>query len=71
MNLRYSNHALRRLAQRGITQDDVEWALKRQLDPFPGQTGTVWLRGAAGGGRILKVCVPLHDHHFVITAVWE
>jgi hypothetical protein len=59
------------MEKRAISEQDVEAALRHRIgDPSPGQPGTIWLRGYAVGGRILKVCVPVNDHEFVITAAW-
>jgi hypothetical protein len=67
----YSDHALRKMAQRRITKLDVESALRRPTGaPTPGQPGTMWIRGYAAGGRILKVCVRATDPDYVITAAW-
>ena len=69
--VRYSTHAQRKMAERGITEADVEAALSRpSRDPTPGQPGTIWLWGFAAGSRILKVCVPTADQEYVITAAW-
>ena len=60
------------VAQRGITENDLEWALRRQTgQPQAGEPGTIWIRGFASGGRILKVCVRVADRDFVITAAWQ
>lgn len=67
----FSDHAEKKMAQRGITREDVEAALRRRVgNPSPGEPGTIWIRGYAGGSRILKVCVPIADQDFVITAAW-
>ena len=67
----YSAHARRRMQSRAITETDVEQALNRRIGhPSPGEPGTVWIRGFAGGGRILKVCVRTADHGYVVTAAW-
>ena len=67
----YANHAEDRLRERGITKADVEWALRHRIgNPDAGEPGTVWIRGYAVGGRIVKVCVRADDHYYVITAVW-
>jgi len=59
------------MAKRVITEQDVESALRRRVgNPEPGEPGTIWLRGYAAGGRILKVCVPMDDQEYVITAAW-
>jgi hypothetical protein len=69
--LQISSHAKERMAQRGINPADVAAALGRRIgQPQPGQPGTIWIRGYAAGGRILKVCVRASDEEFVITAVW-
>jgi hypothetical protein len=60
------------MAERGITEADVETALRQPIgDPLPGQPGSVVLQGYAPGGRILNVCVRAADHDFVITAYWR
>jgi hypothetical protein len=67
----YSTHARERMEERGITEADVETALKRRIGhPGPGEPGTVWMRGHAAGGRILKVCIRLADGK-IITLAWE
>ena len=68
---RYAPHAVKRMQQRGIAEADVEMALRRRIgQPGPGQPGTMWIRGHAVGGRILKVAVFTTDTLFVQTAVW-
>lgn len=68
---RFSDHARKKMAQRRITEEDVDMALRLRIgQPGPGQPGTIWIRGHAVGGRILKVCVPMADQQFVITAAW-
>lgn len=70
-NVRYAKHAEDRLAERGITHEDVEWALSHPTGPpLPGEPGSLWIRGFAAGSRILKVCVRADDREFVITAAW-
>ena len=59
------------MIERGITEQDVETAFRRRVgSPAPGQPGTVWILGYAAGSRILKVCVPMADPEYVITAAW-
>jgi hypothetical protein len=59
------------MQRRVISREDVQRALKNRIgDPLPGDVGTIWVRGLAVGGRILKVCVPTTDQEFVITAAW-
>jgi len=66
-----SQHAEQRLRERGISVADVRSALDRPIgSPEPGEPGSVWIRGYAVGGRILKMCVDATDHHKVITAAW-
>jgi Domain of unknown function (DUF4258) len=68
--IRYSDHAERQMAKRGVTKDDVSQALRQQVNTTPGDPGTVWIHGYTRGGRVLKVCVDLHDKEFVITVAW-
>lgn len=58
------------MAERRITEEDVEWALNRQTDTSPGEPGTIWIHGHASGGKILNVCVRLPDKCYVVTAAW-
>ena len=70
-NIHYTDHARRRMAERGITEDDVRWALRRRIgDPEPGQPGTVWIRGHGSSDRVLRVCVETADHTRVVTVAW-
>lgn len=71
MELRITAHAMQRLQERRITTADLESALTRRIGtPMPGEPGTVWIRGYAAGGRILKVCVDAADEARIITAAW-
>ena len=71
MALQYSSHARRQMLKRNILEADVERALRAQIgNPSPGEPGTIWIKGYAAGGRILKVCVRTNDQEFVITAAW-
>jgi len=71
MPLQWTRHSLERLAQRGITKEDVEYAINHPNgNKTPGQMGSVWVYGHTGSGRILKVCVATDDPTRVITAVW-
>lgn len=71
-DLHVTIHAEDRLVERGITREQVERALQRPSgDPYPGEPGSIWIKGYADGERILKVCVRVDDHAFVITAVWD
>jgi Domain of unknown function (DUF4258) len=69
--LEYSSHAMKRMKARRITPADVDWAPRHPVgNPALGETGSVWIEGHAVGGRILKVCVAVDDHEYVITAAW-
>ena len=68
--IRYSDHAERQMAKRAVTKDDVSQALRQQVNTSPGSHGSVWIHGYTSGGRILKVCVDIHDKDFVITVAW-
>lgn len=63
-------YARKRMRQRAVTEEDIEWAMRRQIRQTPGEPGTVWIHGHAAGGRILKVCVRADDHDQVITVAW-
>lgn len=70
--LRYSNHARKRMAERGIHEEDVAWALRRPAgSPEAGEPGTIWLPGYAASGRILRVCVRTTDREYIVTLAWR
>ena len=68
--IQYSDHAERQMAKRAVTKEDVSQALRQQVNTSPGDPGSVWIHGYTSGGRILKVCVDIHDKEFVITVAW-
>lgn len=71
MEIRYSDHARGKMHQRHVTEKDVELALRRTAGgPEPGQPGTIWIRGLAVGGRVLRVCVRTADQTYVVTIAW-
>jgi hypothetical protein len=54
--LEYSDHALQRMAERHITPDEVESALRHATGPpTPGDNGNLVVFGYAPGQRILKI----------------
>lgn len=66
-----TDHVKKRMAERGITEGDIQWALRRRVgSPKPGEPGSIWVMGQASGGRILKVLVASDDMSRVITAAW-
>jgi hypothetical protein len=68
--IQYTDHAKRQMAKRAVTEDDVSQALRQKVNTSPGDPGSVWIHGYTLGGRILKVCVDIHDREFVITVAW-
>jgi hypothetical protein len=59
------------MEKRAVSETDVEMALRRRAGPpTPGEPGTIWIRGVAVGGRILKVCVRTANQQYVITVAW-
>jgi Domain of unknown function (DUF4258) len=72
MTAHLTSHVRARMAQRGITEADINWALAHPVGaPRPGTPGSIWVLGSTAGGRVLKVCVQAHDRDQVITAVWR
>lgn len=60
------------MEQRGVFEKEVERALARRIgEPLPGKGGTIWIRGHAPGGRILKILVRAAEPDYVVTVVWE
>jgi Domain of unknown function (DUF4258) len=67
--MRYVTHALQRMVERGITQEDVEIALSRPIgDPEPGDWGNVVITGLVGGRRLAVVC---SKDGLVVSAWWR
>lgn len=67
--IRYDDHAERRMAERGVTKEDVQRALRRRVRVTPGPPGKLWVWGYAGG-RELKVGVLAVDQQYVTTVAW-
>jgi dienelactone hydrolase len=56
--------------ERGISDDDVEMAMRRQIDQRPGtRPGTLVVTGFCVGGATIKVVVPAADREYVITVM--
>lgn len=67
--MEYSDHARRRMAQRNITEADVEAALSRTTGPpAAGDNGRVVVFGYAPGQRILKI-VRTADKQTVVSVM--
>jgi hypothetical protein len=67
-DLEYDPHARKRMRQRGITERDVELALRRRRGtPSPGPPGCIWIWGFAEGNRVIKVGVLMADQNYVKT----
>jgi len=65
----YSDHARRRMAERHITEEDVESALNRRTGlPAPGDNGRLVVFGYASGQRILKVVLTA-DEQVVVSVM--
>jgi Domain of unknown function (DUF4258) len=66
-----SFHARQRMAQRNITEEDVQRAWSRRSgQPVPSDTGRVWVFGYATGGRILKMAVT-PDMKTITSVMWR
>lgn len=72
MNVQITDHARRRMQQRGITEEQVEAVMRRPLGtPEPGsRPDTLVLRGHAVGVGELKVVVDASDNERVVSAFW-
>lgn len=65
-----THHVKERMAQRGITEEDIRSALRRRDGgPKPAMSGNIWVFGYAGRGRILKVLLNKEQDR-VVTAAW-
>lgn len=72
MNLRFVDHALERMTERGIGEAEVRRAIERSIGhPVPGnRPDTIVIRGYAGA-RVLKVVLNAVDRELVVSAYWE
>jgi hypothetical protein len=68
--LTYTGHALERMAERGVSEEEVELALRRRMRTRPGDPGTIWVDGYGTGNRVIPVCVRVADQKFVTTVGW-
>jgi hypothetical protein len=69
-DLEYTDHARDQMAEREISKEDVEMALKRTLgSPLPGDDGATVHSGYATKSRVLKVV--LTPDGAVKTAMWK
>ena len=68
--LEYDQHARDRMAERGVDEQDVELALKRQMETKPGTPGSIWIHGYGKGNRIIPVCVLTANHNYIKTIGW-
>ena len=69
--MRLVHHAEDRLAERGITMEDIQLALSRPTgQPQPGTSQTTATVGYASGGRRLKVVRSAADTDLVVSAYW-
>lgn len=74
MALRYVDHAVDRMRERGITLEQVESVLRRPIGGAEaGDSGNVSYVGYVAGGAkpVLKVVVVAADRELVITAIWK
>lgn len=72
--IEYTIHAREQMAERGISQDEVEHCLSNEDTEYEGRGGVRVLLGPDGKGRRIKLCiVPLGEGRFLLvtTAVWE
>jgi hypothetical protein len=66
---RFTAHAIQRMAERGITEDEIRNALTHRTGtPTPGSPGKIWVFGHSGQGRILKVLLT-SDEETIVTVV--
>jgi Domain of unknown function (DUF4258) len=68
--LEYDPHARARMAERGVDEEEVELALKRQIRKRPGAPGSIWIDGYGRGDRIIPVCVLISKQTYVKTVGW-
>jgi hypothetical protein len=70
--LEFSRHARKRMAERGITEQEVIYALDHQsADRRPGDNGGTVVVGYAGDARVLKVVLGADGEVVTVMAVGE
>jgi hypothetical protein len=72
VTLRFTNHARRRLAERGVSEEQIQAVMRRPLSgPDPGsRPDTVVFSGHAEGVGMLKVVVDAVDRDLVVSVFW-
>lgn len=66
-----SQHARDRMAQRGVTFDDVVSVVNRPLrGPLPGDGGNLVFEGYTQGARLLRV-ITTSDRSLVVSVMWR
>lgn len=66
-----TKHVKQRCIERGITEEQVIYAVNHKIRRAPsGQFGSFYIYGYVPDGRILKVCLATDDPSRVITAMW-
>lgn len=66
-----SQHARDRMAQRGVTQEEVMAVVNRPLrGPIPGDRGNLVFEGYTRGTRVLRV-ITTSDRSLVVSVMWR
>ena len=68
--LRFTDHARRRMVQRGITEGDVSRVVNLRSQVSPGDNGAVIYGGYTEAARFLNVCCLFVDGDTVIKSAW-
>jgi hypothetical protein len=67
----YSRHARKRMALRGISEQDVEFILRHPHTEYPDRDGNRVLVGDRGGRQLKVIVAQDSDPQFVITTAWR
>ena len=69
---RFSDHVRRRMAERGVTEADINMALRRRhgTEEPGGRPDTIVVRGYAATGRSLTVVHDSADRERVVSVWW-
>ncbi len=71
--MKFSRHSLKRMSERGITEDDVRAALNRPVgNPEPANRGNIMITGLAMNRKLLcVVCYEEPDETLIISVYWS
>jgi len=69
--VRFISHALRRLTQREITQENITYALANPLETTQAKRNRIAIYSQINDRYLLVIFEKLNNEELVITAIWS